>query len=135
MVGAGMLIILLSGYTLFVVLGELYDKSGRFFKLLPLAIVLPYIANSSGWLLTEVGRFPWVVYGLVKLEDGLSVAVSPVELLITLIGYTLVYGVLILVTIYLLTKYAKAGPAATDSPLSETESAEALPISVADAQG
>jgi cytochrome d ubiquinol oxidase subunit I len=135
MVGAGMLIILLSLYALFVVLGELYDKSGRFFKLLPLAIVLPYIANSSGWLLTEVGRFPWVVYGLVKLEDGLSIAVSPVELLITLIGYTLVYGVLILVTIYLLTKYAKAGPAATDSPLSETESAEALTISVADAQG
>ena len=135
MVGAGMLIILLAGYALFVVLGELYDKSRRFFKLLPLAIALPYIANSSGWLLTEVGRFPWVVYGLVKLEDGVSVSVSPGELLITLIGYTLVYAVLILATVYLLAKYAKAGPTATDSPSFETDRGSPLPPSVADAQG
>jgi len=135
MVGVGMLIILLTGYALFVVLGELYDKSRRFVKVLPLAIALPYIANSSGWLLTEVGRFPWVVYGLVKLEDGVSVAVSPAEVLITLIGYTLIYAVLILATVYLLTKYAKAGPTATDSPSLEAESASPLPPSVVDAQG
>lgn len=134
MVGAGTLIILITGYVLFIVLGELYSKNTRFFRLLPYAIALPYIANSSGWILTEVGRFPWVVYGLVKLEDGLSISVDIVELWITLIGFTLLYGILIIATIYLLTKYAKAGPAALDNSPSENDIPDYTP-SIADAQG
>lgn len=135
MVGAGTLIILIAFYVLFISIGDLYDKNSRFLKLLPLAIALPYIANSTGWILTEVGRFPWVVYGLVKLEDGLSVSVDVAELLITLIGYTLIYAILILATIYLLTKYAKAGPAEMDSSLSDVKYNQNLPPSMADAQG
>jgi cytochrome d ubiquinol oxidase subunit I len=135
MVGAGMLIIVVTGYSLFIVLGDLYDKSSRFLKILPFTILLPYLANASGWLLTEVGRFPWAVYGLVKLEDGLSVAVSTGEVLITLIGYTLVYAILILATIYLFIKYARVGAVPTLSPTSEVETVIPMPTSVADAQG
>jgi cytochrome d ubiquinol oxidase subunit I len=135
MVGAGMLIILISGYALFIVLGDLYEKSGHFLKILPFAIALPYLANASGWLLTEVGRFPWVVYGLVKLENGLSVAVSSGEVLITLIGYTVVYAVLILATIYLMLKFAKVGTVPTSVSGSEAETLMPMPPSIVDAQG
>jgi cytochrome d ubiquinol oxidase subunit I len=91
------------------------------------AIALPYIANTSGWLLTELGRFPWVVYGLMKIEKAVSPTVSGVEVLITLLGFTLIYGALMVADIYLLSKFAKAGPedaglgphAATPEPASE----------------
>lgn len=115
MVGAGMLMILLAGYALFfMVRGGAYEKRALVLKWLPLAIALPYLANTAGWLLTEVGRFPWVVYGLQKLDGANSPNVTAGMLLTTLIGYVLVYGLLIVATVYLMSKYAKAGPAATD---------------------
>jgi cytochrome d ubiquinol oxidase subunit I len=57
-----------------------------------------------------VGRYPWTVFGLIKLEDSVSTVVSPGMVLFTLIGYFLVYSGLILATVHLLRKYAKAGP-------------------------
>jgi cytochrome d ubiquinol oxidase subunit I len=127
MVGAGFLMVLLALYALFLLRAELFKswplvikllpvKTNPFehwsllLKLFPFAIVLPYIANTCGWLLTETGRFPWMVYGLFRIEEGISPVVTSSMLRITLIGYILVYGLLILVTVYLLSKYAKAGP-------------------------
>jgi cytochrome d ubiquinol oxidase subunit I len=110
MVGSGFLMIALAIYALFLVMGELFDKRPRMMKFFLWAIALPYLANTSGWLLTEVGRFPWVVFGLVKLEDGISPNVSTGALWVSLIGYLLVYGVVMGATAYLLVKYAKAGP-------------------------
>ncbi len=109
MVGIGFLLIALSLYALFLVIGDLFEKSRRALTALVLAIALPYLANTSGWLLTEVGRFPWVVFGLVKLENGVSPNVTTGMLLISLIGYVLIYGLLIVATVYLLSKYARAG--------------------------
>jgi cytochrome d ubiquinol oxidase subunit I len=74
------------------------------------AISLPYLANSFGWILTEVGRQPWAVYGLLKVEDSVSPNVTNGELWMSLIGYVVVYGVLMVADVYLLTKFAKAGP-------------------------
>jgi cytochrome bd ubiquinol oxidase subunit I len=119
MVGAGFLMILLSIYALFLVMGEIFEKRTLALKFLVWAIALPYIANTSGWLLTEVGRFPWVVYGLVTLRQGVSTVVSSTSLLISLIGYILVYSILIVATVYLLSKYAKAGLPAPETALSE----------------
>jgi cytochrome d ubiquinol oxidase subunit I len=76
--------------------------------------------------LTEVGRFPWVVFGLVKLEAGVSARVTVVEAWISLVGYVLVYSLLIIPTVYLFFKYAKAGPAATDAPHQESDSVPSL---------
>ena len=111
MVGAGLLMILISLVALFIDLRDLYEKYPWFLKLLPFSIALPYLANTTGWILTEVGRFPWVVYGLVKLEAGVSKAVTSGMLLTSLIGFILVYGLLISTTVYLMLKFAKAGPA------------------------
>jgi cytochrome d ubiquinol oxidase subunit I len=110
MVGAGLLMILISLFALFIDLRNLYRNYPWFLKILPWTIILPYLANTTGWILTEVGRYPWVVYGLVKLEEGYSKTVTAGMLLTSLIGFILVYGLIITATIYLMMKFAKAGP-------------------------
>jgi cytochrome d ubiquinol oxidase subunit I len=110
MVGAGLIMILMSLVALVIDLRNLYGKFSWFLKLLPFAVALPYLANTTGWILTEVGRFPWVVYGLVKMKDGVSKVVTGGMLLTSLIGFILVYGLIIIATVYLMMKFAKAGP-------------------------
>jgi cytochrome d ubiquinol oxidase subunit I len=112
MVGAGFLMVLLSLYALFLSLSDLVDARSKILQYFPVLIILPYLANTSGWLLTEVGRFPWVVYGLVTLEQGVSTVVSAGMVIFSLIGYILIYSLLIVATIYLLRKYARQGTAA-----------------------
>jgi len=111
MVGAGLLMILLAGIGLYLVLAEKTGHHPRFLKLLLWAIPLPYLANSSGWLLAETGRQPWVVYGLMKTADGVSQVVSPGTVLFSMFAFTVVYGVLMAVDVYLLAKYARKGVA------------------------
>jgi cytochrome d ubiquinol oxidase subunit I len=110
MVGAGTLMALMAVYALFMTMGEMFENRPRILRLYLLAIALPYLANTAGWLLTELGRAPWAVYGLMKIEDAVSPTVSGVEVLITLIGFTLIYGALMVADIYLLTKFARSGP-------------------------
>ncbi|MBL8062455.1 MAG: cytochrome ubiquinol oxidase subunit I, partial [Anaerolineales bacterium] len=76
----------------------------------PWVIALPYIANASGWILTEMGRQPWIVQGLLTVQDAVSPNLTTVDLLISLIGYTVVYGSLAGAMVYLMKKYAIAGP-------------------------
>jgi cytochrome bd ubiquinol oxidase subunit I len=109
MVGAGFLMIGLSLYALFLVMGDLFEQRPLALKAFTWALVIPYLANTAGWTLTEVGRFPWAVFGLIRLEDAVSPTVSVGMLLTSLIGFVLVYGILIAATLYLLRKYATAG--------------------------
>ena len=111
MVGAGFLMFGLVAYALFLVMKDWPEKWMRWLKWMPWAIALPYIANSSGWILTEMGRQPWIVYGLLKTEDAVS-PLSPGMVLTTVIGFTLIYALLMSADVYLLNKFAKAGPAA-----------------------
>jgi cytochrome d ubiquinol oxidase subunit I len=119
MVGAGFLMIGVSVYALFLVMGEMFEKRSRVLKIFQWVVLLPYIANATGWLLTEVGRFPWAVYRLVTLDQGVSNIVSAGSVLFSLIGYILIYSALIMATLYLMVKYAKAGPEPASAP--ETE--------------
>jgi cytochrome d ubiquinol oxidase subunit I len=107
MVGAGMAMFGLALYALYMVLKKQVKITPWLQQIFLIALFLPYLANSAGWILTEIGRTPWVVFGVMKIEDGLSLAVSAGELLITVIGYTLLYGLLMVADIYLLVKYAK----------------------------
>ena len=84
--------------------------NAKWMKWVPWVLVLPYLANASGWILTEMGRQPWIVYGLLKVQDAVSPNLTPVDLLISLIGYTAVYGSLAAAMVYLMKKYAIAGP-------------------------
>jgi cytochrome d ubiquinol oxidase subunit I len=123
MVGIGLFMALISVVSLIIDLKHWYDKYPWYFQLLPLAISLPYLANTGGWLLTEVGRYPWVVYELVKQQDGVSKAVSGGMVLTSLIGFCLLYTILIIATIYLMIKHGRAGPSAdTEGPGENTSS-------------
>jgi cytochrome d ubiquinol oxidase subunit I len=126
MVGAGFALLALGLYALFITMGGMFDTRPRVLRLFIWAIALPYLANTAGWLMTELGRVPWVVYGLMKIEDAVSPTVSGGAVLTTLIGFTLIYAVLMAVDIYLLVKYAKDQPKA---PLSGSED-ELLPSPV-----
>ncbi|MEW6107828.1 MAG: cytochrome ubiquinol oxidase subunit I [Nitrospirota bacterium] len=86
------------------------ENSRRFLKLMFFAIPLPYIAGQLGWLVAELGRQPWIVYGLLKTSDAVSKSVSVSQVIASLAGFTLLYGLLAAVDIYLLTKFAKKGP-------------------------
>jgi cytochrome d ubiquinol oxidase subunit I len=70
----------------------------------------PLIANSWGWIFTETGRQPWVVYGVLKTQDAVSPGVSPGEVLISMTVFTTLYAILAVVEVKLLAKYVKAGP-------------------------
>jgi len=82
----------------------------KWMKWMPWVLIMPYLANASGWILTEMGRQPWIVYGLLKVQDGVSPNLTNVDLLISLIGYAIVYSALAVAMIKLMKKYAIAGP-------------------------
>jgi cytochrome d ubiquinol oxidase subunit I len=107
MVGAGFLMLLLALYGLYLVLREKYEEKTRYLRVLLWAIGLPYIASTTGWLFTEFGRQPWIVYGLQLTPDGVSPTVGGGVVLLTFVTYTLVYGALMVADVYLLAKYAR----------------------------
>lgn len=74
------------------------------------ALPLPYITVQLGWLVAELGRQPWSVYGVLKTADSVSKSVSLLQVGGSLVGFTLLYGLLGAIDIYLLVKYAKKGP-------------------------
>jgi cytochrome d ubiquinol oxidase subunit I len=81
-----------------------------FLKIMLFAIPLPYIAGQLGWIVAEVGRQPWIVYGVLKTTHGVSQSISKLQVYASLLGFTLLYGGLGLIDIYLLSKFAKKGP-------------------------
>jgi cytochrome d ubiquinol oxidase subunit I len=112
MVGLGMLMGLFVLYGLYLILRKKSFSNAKFLGLFPFAIAFPYLANTSGWILTEMGRQPWVVYGLLKTSDAVSpmLKTQPGMVLSSLIIFTLLYAVLMVADVYLLVKYSKAGP-------------------------
>jgi len=81
----------------------------RYLKLMLLSIPLPYVACELGWIVAEVGRQPWIVYGLMKTSDAVSpIAVS--QVLTTLVAFIVVYGLLGVTGFYLIAKNALKGP-------------------------
>ncbi len=109
MVGAGVVMLILLIFLIYNVLKERFTFKPLYAKILLLSIALPYLANTSGWILAEVGRQPWIVFGLMKVEDAVSKAVGVGEIIFSLIVFTLIYAILIFVDVFLLRKYAVAG--------------------------
>jgi cytochrome d ubiquinol oxidase subunit I len=111
MVGAGFAMLFIALYALYLIYKNRLDLSNIWQKILIVAITLPYLANSTGWIFTEIARQPWIVFGVLRTEDAVSPAVSTGELIISLVTFTLLYGALMVVDLYLLRKYAIAGAA------------------------
>jgi cytochrome d ubiquinol oxidase subunit I len=81
-----------------------------------LTMGFPLIANSFGWIFTEMGRQPWAVFGLMKTADAVSPNVSVTTQVIALSTFTLLYAILAVIEVKLLVKYAKAGPDTAEIP-------------------
>jgi len=121
MVGAGLLMIALAGLTLHLSSRGTLPESKWCLRWIPLALVLPYVANTAGWMMAEVGRQPWIVFGVMKTNDAVSPTVSAGMVLTTLILFTAVYGALLVVDVKLLWKYARNGPEAAGAAASDLE--------------
>src|SRR5699024_5178719 len=83
------------------------ENSKWYLKLMTFGIILPFIANTAVWLLTEMGRQPWVVFGLMETKDAISPSVTANEMLFSFISFTAIYTILGAVTIYLFVKHIK----------------------------
>ena len=109
MVAIGLFLIALSVYGVIQwSRGKLFDKKWLLWTFV-FAALLPQLANQFGWFAAEMGRQPWVVYGLLRTSDALSVAVSEGQVLFSLIMFFLVYFILFLLFVYLMNKKLKAG--------------------------
>jgi cytochrome bd ubiquinol oxidase subunit I len=84
-------------------------ESPLYLKVMLWSIPLPYIAIEAGWVLAEVGRQPWIVYGLMKTSEAAS-PIAGAQVLTTLIGFFLIYGLLGAVGLYLIVEKARKGP-------------------------
>lgn len=127
MVGAGMLMMALALYAVYLTRGGPIERHPKMLRLFIWAMVLPYLANSFGWIMTELGRFPWVVYDLMTIQEGISNTVPAGQVLISLIGYTVVYGALMVVTIGLMTRFARQGAPELPGDATLDDSDEPLP--------
>ncbi|HZG05429.1 MAG TPA: cytochrome ubiquinol oxidase subunit I [Streptomyces sp.] len=81
-----------------------------YWRLAFLTLGFPLIANAWGWIFTEMGRQPWVVYGVLRTSAAVSPGVSQLEVLVSMTVFTLLYAVLAVVEVRLLAKYVQAGP-------------------------
>lgn len=89
--------------------GKLFDKRWLLWVFV-FSAILPQIANQVGWYATEMGRQPWVVYGLLKTSRAFSQAVSDNQILFSLILFALVYSLLFVLFVYLLNRKIQQGP-------------------------
>lgn len=88
---------------------RLFDTPGMLWLLL-LVSPFPFIANTAGWLTAELGRQPWVAYGLLRTSDGSSTSVSAANVLFTLIGFAGMYLLLGMLYVLLVAREAGLGP-------------------------
>ncbi len=110
MVGAGMALILISLAGLFFWLrGTLFEKRW-FLWVFVLSVLLPQIGNQLGWISAEVGRQPWVVYGLLRTKDAISVSVDSGQIMLSLVMFSLLNLLLFVLFIYLLNEKIRHGP-------------------------
>jgi cytochrome d ubiquinol oxidase subunit I len=110
MAGLGTYFALLMVITAFLLWrGKLFQARWALWALL-LSFPLPYIANTAGWMTAEIGRQPWIVYGLMRTSHGYSKYVSAENGLFTLLGFMGVYTVLSILFILLVYRIIQAGP-------------------------
>ncbi len=109
MVGAGFALLAAALLAVFFGLSEMLESKNRWLRIFPFLIFLPYVATTSGWLMAEIGRMPWIVYTLMFVTQGVSLTTNVFTVGLSLTVFTLIYGALMVANIYLLVKYARRG--------------------------
>ena len=126
MIGMGALAALAAAWFLFR-MRKGRTPAGRTVLIAVLLPFLPLAANSFAWMFTEIGRQPWIVYGLMATAAGVSPTNDAAMVLLTMVGFTLLYGVLAIVMLGLVVRRVRAGlPEATSDRGFEHEAEPAL---------
>jgi cytochrome d ubiquinol oxidase subunit I len=128
MAGLGTLFLAIMALAVFLLWrGALFGARWMLWTLL-LAFPFPYIANTAGWFTAEVGRQPWLVYGLLRTAEGVSPRVSAANGLFTLLGFMGIYALLSIFLVFLFLREIDRGPEAAEhagyAPVSMTGGAE-----------
>ncbi len=122
MIGFGTLAILIALVGLWVTRRGRVPRSRLFYLGTASAVTLPLLANTFGWIFTEMGRQPWTVFGVLQTKDSVSPTVSTFDVATSLTVLTLLYGVLAAVELKLLFTYARSEPPQVTSHSDDDES-------------
>ncbi|MFG2006804.1 cytochrome ubiquinol oxidase subunit I [Spirillospora sp. NPDC048911] len=114
MIGFGLLATLLALGGLWLTRRGRFPAGRWFPRMAVAAIALPFLANSMGWIFTEMGRQPWVVAGVLQTRDGVSPTVGSASVITSLTVFTLLYAALAVVAGTLMVRYARQGPPPED---------------------
>ncbi len=123
MVGLGTIFIAIMGLALLLLWRHMLFQSRWMLWILMLATPFPYIANTAGWFTAELGRQPWIVFGMLRTANGSSPLLSTGNIIFTLLGFAGIYLLLGLLYVILVVFEALKGPTAPASE--ETTSEEA----------
>jgi cytochrome d ubiquinol oxidase subunit I len=114
MVGLGTIFIAIMLVAVFLLWRKKLFSARWMLWILLLALPFPYIANTAGWMTAELGRQPWLVYGLMRTADGYSKMVSAGNGMFTLLGFLGMYTVLGILFLFLVHREIEHGPVATE---------------------
>ena len=117
MVALGFLMVALSAGCWWVIYKKYPHNWMRHLRWMVLAMILPYAANTAGWILTETARQPWVVHGLLLTKDAVSPNLSTAYVWVSLIAFIVIYSILMAADIFLLYKTGKNGLASDSMDL------------------
>lgn len=121
MVAIGMALIGLSLLGVFFHFRKNLEQQRWYLKLLVPAVLLPELANELGWYTAEIGRQPWIVYGLLRTSDAFSQTVSANQILSSIVMFSLIYLLLFALFVFLLNEKIQHGPEIPETMPSEYE--------------
>ncbi len=129
MIGVGILMGILALWALVGVMRKRIDEQTWFLKALIPGIVLPYVAITAGWIMTELGRQPWIVFGLLKTSAAVSPTVTAGNVLFSMLVFLILLSGLAAIDFLLIARYAMRGmpaPDAVDAPAEMTPTPAAI---------
>jgi cytochrome bd ubiquinol oxidase subunit I len=133
MVGMWAIMLLITVSSWYLLWRRKIYETGWFLRLCSYAIPVGYVAVTAGWVTTEVGRQPYVVYGHLRTADAVTPSLATHDVVVSLLLYVLVYGAVFGAGVYYLVKLTKAGPATVEHPPeAELLKRPARPLSAAD---
>jgi cytochrome d ubiquinol oxidase subunit I len=119
MIGLGMLHVLIAAVGLWLTRKGRTPARAWMWKIAIWAMPLSLLAMIVGWIFTEMGRQPWIVFSLMKTKDGVSPGTTGLDVLISLLAFTALYGTLAVVEFRLIKRAAQKGPAPVEEHLDE----------------
>lgn len=110
MIAIGLFLIAITLYACFLWWRDKLFETKWIMWIFSFSVILPQIANQVGWFTAEMGRQPWIVYGLLRTSRGFSQEVSANQIVFSLVLFTVVYTLLLILFLYSLNKKIKHGP-------------------------